>query len=504
MKKLFLCIAVLTAIGTIAFAGGRSDSQARASAAPKLVYFAQPPANFKPTDSAVLTKIKGKILADTGTEVDYVIAPIDPNEYLNKINLMLAGGDQVDIFYSNAWEDFQRNGMIADLTAEVNKNPELLKVFGRSFDAMKTPDGRIWGIPRNGDAAHYPLWIRKDWLAKVNLPVPTTIEQYEAVLAAFKSRDPAGNGRTIPMLTDFASMAHVFLGAWADGGSGVYEAPDGKMYPYFMDPGYRDMLAKLNEWYRNGYIDKESFIYRDNQKVDLIKQDRVGASALWFSRVTLNEQELQKLNPAAEYVAAPISGPKGKAQTVNAYPRFSFITGYVGTAAYMVSAKCKDLAAAVRVLAWGFTNSENFVVSRYGMENEGWKWTDRNKGIFEVLVPQTGDEYCMYKGLVTEMAVRENKSANERHIQYIYGKEIVDFSGAKYPKDGGIHFDMKPIFDSVPNVSDILRTVEEESIKFVTGGRPLGEYNAFINDLRRLGIDKVSEELTKQYRAQKK
>ena len=108
MKKLFLCIVVFAAIVTFTFAGGKSDSQAKASAAPKLVYFAQPPANFKPTDPAVLTKIKGKISADTGTELDYVIAPIDPNEYLNKINLMLAGGDQVDIFYSNAWEDFKR------------------------------------------------------------------------------------------------------------------------------------------------------------------------------------------------------------------------------------------------------------------------------------------------------------------------------------------------------------------------------------------------------------
>ena len=33
----------------------------------------------------------------------------------------------------------------------------------------------------------------------MNLEVPTTTEELEAVLKVFKEKDPAGNGQTIPM-----------------------------------------------------------------------------------------------------------------------------------------------------------------------------------------------------------------------------------------------------------------------------------------------------------------
>jgi ABC-type glycerol-3-phosphate transport system substrate-binding protein len=507
MKRVLFILSIFLALTTTVFSEGKQEKTGTTvmTAPTRLVYFVQPPANYKPTSKDVLDKIKAKILADTNVEVDIIIAPIDPVEYNNKLNLMLAGGEQIDIFLTNGWEELQRNGVLADLSAEVQKDKALLDVFGKAMEAMKTSDGKIWGIPRNGDAVHYPVWIRKDWLSKLNLPVPKTIEEYEKTLKAFKEADLAGNGKTIPMLTAFENMSHCLLGAFTEGGSGIYGSSNGKIYPFFMDPGYKDMLVALNGWYKNGYIDKESFIYKDSQRIDLIKQGRVGSTALWFSRVSLNEQELKKLDPNAEYVVASLTGPKGKAETVNAYARLPIgISTATGTTGYVVSKKCKDVAAAMRVLSWGFTNVGNYITSRYGLENEGWKWVDKEKGIFELVIPQTGDEYCMYKGLVTEMAVREKVSPNEKHVNYIFGKEIVNFNRAKYPKDGGIHFDMKPIYAAVPNVSDILRIHQEETIKFITGGRLFDEYDNFLEQLKKSGIETLSDEITKQYKAIKK
>jgi ABC-type glycerol-3-phosphate transport system substrate-binding protein len=506
MKKILVSFVLVVFLWGSIFAGGGSDKKEEKAGGPvKLVYFVSVPPNYKPTDKAVLEKIKQKILSDTGVELEYMVAPIDAGEKNTKLNLLLAGGEQIDIFEANAWEEFQRRGLLADLTELVTANKPLLDVFGTAFGAVKTGDGKIWGIPRNGDAVHYPVWIRKDWLEKVNMAVPTTIDEYEAVLAAFKQADPAGNGKTVPMLTSFDALPNCLLGAFAESGTGVYEAPDGRIMPFFMDPGYYDMLVRVSDWYKKGYIDKETFIYQDAQRIDLIKQGRGGSTAIWYSRVTLNEQELRKLEPDAEYVIAPLSGPKGKAQTVNAYPRLPIgIAATTGTLGYVVNKKCKDVPAALSVLGWGFLDIGNYITSRYGIENEGWRWVDKKAGVFDLLVPQTGDEYCMYKGLVMEMAVRERVSPNERHIQYIFGKEIVDFRNSKYPKDGGIHFDMGPMYDAVPNISDILRLFNEESIKFITGARPLTEYNVFINDLNRLGMDKLAVEITKQYNSFKR
>lgn len=56
-------------------------------------------------------------------------------------------------------------------------------------------DGHIYRIP--GDVAEpacETLWIRKDWLDNLNLPVPTTLDELENVLYAFTNDDPDGNG----------------------------------------------------------------------------------------------------------------------------------------------------------------------------------------------------------------------------------------------------------------------------------------------------------------------
>lgn len=505
-KKLFAVLAVLLVTISMVFAGGATESNSAVTedGAPRIVYFMQPPANYKPTDAETLKDIQNKILEDTGVFVDYILAPVDPTEYKNKLNLLLAGGEQIDIFTTTGWEELQKDGMLADITDAIAKYPDLYNVFGGAIGGMKSPDGRLWGVPRNGDAVHYPVWIRADWLEKYGLDIPQTIEEYENCLRVFAENDPAGNGKTIPLMTSLDHFAHCFLGGYTDNGTGVYVAEDGTCYPYFMDPGYKELLMKMNEWYEEGLMDKETFVFTDNQRMDLIKQGNVGSVALWYSRVTFSEPTLQKLFPEAKYIKVELQGPKGYTQTVNTFARMPLgVNTSVGTNGIVISKNCKNVDAALAYLNWGFTNKENFLIARYGLEGKGWEWVDEDKGIFDLIVPQTGDELCVHKGLVTEMQVRERVSPNERHVQYIYGKEIVDFHAAKYPVDGGMHFDAQKFYDVAPNFSDVMRIYQEDSLKFITGVKSFSEYPKFLESLRKAGVDDVAAEITRQFNEMK-
>ena len=42
-------------------------------------------------------------------------------------------------------------------------------------------------------------------------------------------------------------------------------------------------------------------------------------------------------------------------------------------------------------------------------------------------------------------------------------------------------------------VSDIATAAAEQSLRFVTGDRSLDEYDAFIEDLRAMGLDRLTE-----------
>ena len=52
---------------------------------------------------------------------------------------------------------------------------------------------------------------------------------------------------------------------------------------------------------------------------------------------------------------------------------------------------------------------------------------------------------------------------------------------------------------SFPGLPDFQRLVDEESVKFITGVRPLSEFGDFMDTMNRAGLDQWSELHTEQY-----
>lgn len=85
--------------------------------------------------------------------------------------------------------------------------PNLWKLFQQQpiYEAqMTSPDGNIYGLPHaEFDINNYVLmWniIRQDWLDKLGLAMPSTIDEYHDVLVAFRDQDPNGNGKRMKCL----------------------------------------------------------------------------------------------------------------------------------------------------------------------------------------------------------------------------------------------------------------------------------------------------------------
>ena len=53
------------------------------------------------------------------------------------------------------------------------------------------------------------LWIYQPWLDALGLEMPTTTDEFEQVLLAFKEQDPNGNGQAdeIPLSTTMSARA---------------------------------------------------------------------------------------------------------------------------------------------------------------------------------------------------------------------------------------------------------------------------------------------------------
>lgn len=174
--------------------------------------------------------------------------------------------------------------MIADLTATYEQyGSELIKDMYDSTKGEALGDasrgGKLYGLPNvaiNADSLSL-LWVRQDWLDKLELPAPRTFEDIEAIAKAFVERDPDGNGKRDTLglsayknivygtkphvngLDSVFSAFHAFPTNWIRTGSGeiVYGS---------VAPETKEALAKLADWYKRGLIDPEFALYKETQE----------------------------------------------------------------------------------------------------------------------------------------------------------------------------------------------------------------------------------------------
>lgn len=84
----------------------------------------------------------------------------------------------------------------------IEKNaPNIMNMFEKYpiiRKVLTAPDGEIYNLAEvfieGNEVAPKSLIIRKDWLDKLNLEIPETIDDWYTVMKAFKEQDPNGNG----------------------------------------------------------------------------------------------------------------------------------------------------------------------------------------------------------------------------------------------------------------------------------------------------------------------
>ncbi|MDY2652530.1 MAG: extracellular solute-binding protein [Eisenbergiella porci] len=131
-------------------------------------------------------------------------------------------------------------------------------------EEMTAPDGHIYAIPYVCDDTKvgYSPYINGRWLKNVGMDMPTTTEEFEAVLKAFKEQDANGNGDPndeIPFSAD-PNNKHI------ESMTGWFGLPMGKSGIGILDEEvvfagasstYREFLSWFNSLYEQGLIDLE-------------------------------------------------------------------------------------------------------------------------------------------------------------------------------------------------------------------------------------------------------
>ena len=192
-------------LGSLAACGGSKEPTTTADGKPIVsVLVVKRPA----TDKIANMQWAKDLEADCDCKIEW--QEVSEDAWAQQKNATLAAGKIADVslhafFPANA---AQFPGLFEDLSKDLDKMPNVKQFFKEKPDAQKLttdPEGHMYALPSSrgksysGTGQH--MFINKTWLDKLGLQVPTTWDELENVLKAFKTEDPNGNGQAdeIPM-----------------------------------------------------------------------------------------------------------------------------------------------------------------------------------------------------------------------------------------------------------------------------------------------------------------
>lgn len=239
---------------------------------------------------------------DAKTGIDLELDFIDNNEYTKKLELAYASDTVPDTFDLNGETlgNYAAQGAIADLTDLVHESGLYDKVDKNLWDAL-TVNGKIYGVPRETPSA-IVTYVRKDWLDRLGMEVPTTYDQFIEMLTRFKNEIPECTAPyTAPGLKSTQALPEFYQGATAD-----YVKVDGQWVDGMAQDNMLTALQNLQDAYTAGLIDQEAITNTTSSCRDEWYAGTVGCFPYWGGLwgQTLTER-LQQNVPDAEVIALP-------------------------------------------------------------------------------------------------------------------------------------------------------------------------------------------------------
>lgn len=216
--------------------------------------------------------------------------------FKEKLNTCIAVGDIPDVMRVSLtqYRQLVKAGLLADMTDAIEEytSPDLKANYesnGNKALEMLSVDGRIYGIPVTGIVGDgVPLvWIRKDWMEKLNLEEPQSIEDLEKIALAFMEQDPDGNGRDdtqgIAVLPSYDSnyggsgnLASIFLNVGGAVPSAWVVQEDGTVINGSIMEGAKEALTLLNDWYNKGILPADFATWTADNLSQTLSNNRAG------------------------------------------------------------------------------------------------------------------------------------------------------------------------------------------------------------------------------------
>ena len=433
------------------------------------------------------------------------------------LNLMLATGEIPDIVGSSRLKDivnqYGPEGAFLPLNDLIDEHAPNLKAFlderPEIKSAISAADGKMYYVPYLPDGKYgRAYFIRTDWLDKLGLDVPETVQEFEDVLIAFRDQDPNGNGEKdeIPYFARQWPELIRLVTLW-DGrssGSDTYHdfyVDDGVLKHPYAEEGYKEGIANLARWYDEGLIDPEIFTRGSSSREYFLSENLGGATHDWFASTSGYNDSLKDKVEGFEFKAmAPPASTSGK--RVEEHRRIP-----IKPDGWAIGHTNEHPVETIKYFDFWFTE-EGRRLANFGVEGQQYTMVDGKPQFTEEFLtngkPVNNQLYeigaqLQARGYPQDYAYEEqwsNPVALEGIALYDEGDYLIDqFLGVAFTAEE------QAVYDRYwPSIRDYM--LEKQQAWILGSGDVREEWDEYQATLETMGLSKVLEAMNSAYKRQ--
>ncbi|WNQ08890.1 extracellular solute-binding protein [Paenibacillus aurantius] len=438
----------------------------------------------------------------TGVKVDFQHPAIGSEK--EQFNLLIASGNLPDVIennftaYPGGPEKAIADKVIIPLNELIDKNAPNLKKYLDANPAMKkeisTDSGVIYSFPAIGvgnSQVSSGLMVRKDWLNELGLPTPETVEEWTAVLRAFKEKKGA---KTPLTMTRDELKSDKFNGAYGVGSSFYLDNGKIKYGPY--EQAYKNYLMQLNAWYKEGLLDKDFATQDTKAKDGKVTNGSAGAFTAFIG------SGMGKYLNAPSDKAFDLTATQHPVMQKGQEPRlFTAAYEYRGDGSAAITPANKHAAQTAKWLDYLYSEEGNNLKS-FGMEGLTYK-NENGFPKYTDLITNNPDKLSVGEAMAKYLRVATpapgfvgDDRYTEQYYKFKQQKEAVAIYN-KYYKN--LEQTRVPRISQTPEeaqeLSAIMAEVEtykdEMFLKFVMGAESFDNYDKYIAQLKNMKLDRA-------------
>lgn len=434
--------------------------------------------------------------------------------------VVLASNDLPDLFLSglNDGDLILNQGAFLDMTDLIEEYaPNISRMFEEEPDTRKlsiASDGAIYSLPQvrpYRPDSFAVMMINKAWLDKLSLEMPTTLDELEAVLVAFRDGDPNGNGEADEIPLDWnAGRASIFpitalCGSWGvvqDFSDAMVTVKDGEVNFVWATEAYKNLQAYLGGLYAQNLINTEVFTQDYSGMMAKSKQGDyplVGVTLGW----SIADRTGQF---ADEYVALPPMKASADSEVTPLWPSNpARVVMDVNKASISATAEHPERIMELLDLIY----SEYYSIQMYYGSVPNQVTYDEASDQYVILDPPEGeflDNVKWTNALVDNAPLYFSKALEAKTTAPAEETARLDqdavfapyFPAEIYPI---VKFDMDTVEELTFLTTDIYKVVDEKMASWVVNNNVDAEWDAYIAQLEGMGLDEMRQLYQEAYDA---